>query len=69
MCEIPNAIKGHAVAVEILIRQQNGGTAQEQRVTIRRAARHSLTGNIPARAGAVINHHCLAEQWPHTFGN
>ena len=36
---------------------------------IRRAARHGFTGDIPAGARAVINHHCLAKQRPHAFGD
>jgi hypothetical protein len=36
-------------------------------MSIRCTTRHGLTGNIPASAGAIINHDSLAEQRPHTF--
>ena len=36
---------------------------------IRRAARHGFARDIAASAGAVINHHGLAKQWPHAFGD
>ena len=67
MCEITNAIKGHAFVVEVFIRQQDRCTTQKQRMPIRRTARHGFAGDVPASAGAVINNHSLAKQRPHPF--
>ena len=59
-CKVLGRIEADLL-IEADIGRQNAVGAKEQRVAIRRRARHHLAGDIAARAGTVLDHDRLAD--------
>ncbi len=67
MDKVTEGVEGHRAAIKVLVSEQDGRTAQEDRVAIRCGAGDGLPCDIAAGAWPILDHHGLAEQRCHAF--